>query len=1173
MTSAYSIEIVPADRGWILEQIANHIYQQSLLYPELYNVKILDKPTGDADLTFFLPQSAYQPLDHSITVTYFAHKEDQPAAAKLFDRVAGMSDVCVTSSTKYKNILESVGARKVYKLHLGVDTELFTPLLRLGVVGRTYHTNRKGEWLLAEINNMPMVELCFTGEGWPTPANYYSSDELAKFYQQIDFLLIPSLIEGGPVPMLEALASGCEVIAPTDIGLVEDFPHIPYKLGDAADLKRVIEEQLAKKVALRNSVLECDWKHHAERTLEIFSRILGDQSLAPAEGRVGADSNSEKAKILLLTHGSEARAKGGPSTRIKFLEKILSEQGLTIRAMHDVQTVAELEEFDIIHVFNSWGPHSALETLKLARRAGKKIVFSPIALDLVHHPLFQQFLGHVFNKYDDANKIKVINALPLLTAENTSRDAIVEGIGGHFDALRRCCALADSVICLSRLERKFLGDVGIDVDKVEIVPNGIEENFGSGIDQDEFRKKYGLQKYVLCVGRIEYRKNQALLAYAMRDMDVSLVLLGGAPEPAYLEQVQSLGGENLVYIPRIEDRDLLASAYKGASVFVLPSWCEGAPMSALEAGICGAPLVLSDRSSEQEYFGDTAHYVSPANVGEIKKAIEIALSEDADENLRKARSKLVKENYSAMGHARNTLKVYEKLSKLEVSRELDDQEILLDVSAMLHYYRIDEHLTGIPLAERNIVAEIISSRPTTRCIVYNGAKNKFIEIPYEVFSNFDADSFNKRYWFSNDESVSSPGVEFDLNYHCTLVPQARIAVPRTPKPTRVKASPPPKKRSRLRTVLSLVYQTLFKVPQLRPLLSRCKNYLFLAVHYFRLGKNRLTQRRSPARLSKEIDFSDLSQYFEIRKIPRQDLKINPGSRIITLGQGWLSNEPLLQELIRLSAGNELEAYVYDISYVSGSHYSGWSDNEDRQRRLDNLLENCSAVYTESKITERELAKYGRSRSWNYKVVRTKLRGKDPVALNRSFSMPQKSNFVLYVASFNRRKNHDFIVNVWKDLQKSDNVVSRENIKLYLVGGIQGETKYGDNKFQNELEEFNIEVLGGIPEKLLNEYYQTCLFTVFPSMQEGWGIPIEESLLYGKVCLVSDQLPAAQEIYNPALIKLDPNDFFGWREAITTWASNPKMREEFGKKAQEHMPVSWRAIAECVLNRESISDAY
>jgi hypothetical protein len=73
---------------------------------------------------------------------------------------------------------------------------------------------------------------------------------------------------------------------------------------------------------------------------------------------------------------------------------------------------------------------------------------------------------------------------------------------------------------------------------------------------------------------------------------------------------------------------------------------------------------------------------------------------------------------------------------------------------------------------------------------------------------------------------------------------------------------------------------------------------------------------------------------------------------------------------------------------------------------------------------------------------------------------------------------------------------------------------------------------------------------------------------GKVCLASDTVPSALEIQNAAVVKLNPNDFFGWRESILSWATNTRMRSAFEKRAWDYSPPSWRDIANAVWARQS-----
>jgi hypothetical protein len=60
-------------------------------------------------------------------------------------------------------------------------------------------------------------------------------EELPEFYRSLDYVLVPARIEGGPMCVLEALASGMEVIAPP-VGWVPQFPHIEFKSSCAQSL-------------------------------------------------------------------------------------------------------------------------------------------------------------------------------------------------------------------------------------------------------------------------------------------------------------------------------------------------------------------------------------------------------------------------------------------------------------------------------------------------------------------------------------------------------------------------------------------------------------------------------------------------------------------------------------------------------------------------------------------------------------------------------------------------------------------------------------------------------------------------------------------------------------------------------------------------------------------------
>ena len=124
-------------------------------------------------------------------------------------------------------------------------------------------------------------------------------------------------------------------------------------------------------------------------------------------------------------------------------------------------------------------------------------------------------------------------------------------------------------------------------------------------------------------------------------------------------------------------------------------------------------------------------------------------------------------------------------------------------------------------------------------------------------------------------------------------------------------------------------------------------------------------------------------------------------------------------------------------------------------------------------------------------------------------LPAPGGYVLFVSTLEARKNHILLVRAWRRLLEE--MPENEVPRLVFAGRI------GFMVADLLTELHNSRFLGG--KVLLVEHpddaelaalYRGCLFTVFPSLYEGWGLPVTESLAFGKPCLAADatSLPEA-----------------------------------------------------------------
>jgi len=237
--------------------------------------------------------------------------------------------------------------------------------------------------------------------------------------------------------------------------------------------------------------------------------------------------------------------------------------------------------------------------------------------------------------------------------------------------IRRTAHKAARVITGSRYSYDDIAATyGLDPRKIEIIPYGVSPEFGRG---DDGRDKSVLEAlgirppYVLCVGRLNPRKNLISLARAFERMKAEtglphqLVIAGKEDFEAAktLAAIPRVRGEIILtgYIP---DADLPA-LYRKADIFIYPSLFEGGGLPLLEAMSAGVPAIASHATSLPEIIGDEGILVDPLLEDEIKNALirmatDVALREECR---KKGRSRAAQFSWDAA--ARKTLRVYEEI--------------------------------------------------------------------------------------------------------------------------------------------------------------------------------------------------------------------------------------------------------------------------------------------------------------------------------------------------------------------------------------------------------------------------------------------------------------------------------------------------------------------------------
>ncbi|MEJ7927152.1 glycosyltransferase family 1 protein [Sphingobium sp. AN641] len=169
-------------------------------------------------------------------------------------------------------------------------------------------------------------------------------------------------------------------------------------------------------------------------------------------------------------------------------------------------------------------------------------------------------------------------------------------------------------------------------------------------------------------------------------------------------------------------------------------------------------------------------------------------------------------------------------------------------------------------------------------------------------------------------------------------------------------------------------------------------------------------------------------------------------------------------------------------------------------------------------------------------------------------------FILFVSTIESRKNHVGALDAWVELIKRHGI---DNVpKLVCLGnrGWLNDAVYARIE-QSALLRQHVVMLQGLSDDELALLYRTCRFTLYPSNYEGWGLPVTESLCYGKVPLISDSssLPEAGgdfAVYFPAG---STDDLIAKAELLIF--DDAELQRLEAKIAAEFEPREWEDIAD------------
>jgi glycosyltransferase involved in cell wall biosynthesis len=332
------------------------------------------------------------------------------------------------------------------------------------------------------------------------------------------------------------------------------------------------------------------------------------------------------------------------------------------------------------------------------------------------------------------------------------------------------------------------------------------------------------------------------------------------------------------------------------------------------------------------------------------------------------------------------------------------------------------------------------------------------------------------------------------------------------------------------------------------------------------GASNSRSDRLDRRLERAIRHSLRSTLGKLQKRLARDqfAAASDGDCMFLAGETWSTRYDYdILRALRRGRNMKIAALCQDLIPITDPQFFESAEFVERYHRyVDFLLRDTDLVIAISQSTATELEKLKKAAGLATRIEIIQL-GSDftPLASSR----PPRSalhldgrHFALSVSTLQSRKNFDLLYRVWKRFAQE----KRDNYPSLVIVGQRG---FGsDDLLWQILRDPSVRdrvfVLHSVSDGELAWLYQNCCFTLYPSFAEGWGLPISESLAYGKICIAANttSMPEASQ---SLCIQLDPIDAMGWHNTIASLVERPNTIKDYEDRiAARYRPRTWAETA-------------
>ena len=296
----------------------------------------------------------------------------------------------------------------------------------------------------------------------------------------------------------------------------------------------------------------------------------------------------------------------------------------------------------------------------------------------------------------------------------------------------------------------------------------------------------------------------------------------------------------------------------------------------------------------------------------------------------------------------------------------------------------------------------------------------------------------------------------------------------------------------------------------------------------------------------------------------QPISIDAQTTLVFLGALWINDALMLGARAAQANGARVVSLLYDLTPVLETGHTA-AVNKLFDRYLTLLLQISSRVPAISESSRRDFERYAKERN---EVAPAGAATGLPCGLTPQgrdlADPPWPRPYALFVGTVESRKNHLLAFQAWRALIERHGADQIPDLVCIGRLGWNAGAFLREYVFTNGLEGKISVLSSSVGDDELARFYSHAQFTVYPSAYEGWGLPVSESLAFGKVPVVADN-SSLPEAGGELAVYFESDNLASFVEAIENHALDAVKRKE----REEHIAnvstsgITWKDVADTI----------